>query len=108
LVVLPIGGGFGDGGVEDLSHKLPEVEFVPGGISRTVVLGFTRGLGHTCLLFGLVAYGPASEGEEIARTGLMRAAVVCPVSVGKACELETVVRAPPQRQAHVNGAMKAS
>lgn len=29
-------------------------------------------------------------------------------SVGKACELEAVVQAPPQRQAHVNGAMKGA
>jgi hypothetical protein len=74
---------------------LPEVESLLGGIRRIVVLGFTRGLGHTSLLFGLVADGPASKCEEIARTGLACAVVVCPVSVGKACELETVVRAPP-------------
>jgi hypothetical protein len=95
LVVLPNSGGFGDGGVEDLPHKLPEVESLLGGISRRVVISFTRGLGHTCMLFGLVTDGPASEGEEIVRTGLAGAAVVCPVSVGKAYELETVVRAPP-------------
>jgi hypothetical protein len=47
------------------------------------------------MLFGLVADGPASEGEEIARMGLAGAVVVCPVSVGKACELEIVVRIPP-------------
>jgi hypothetical protein len=42
LVVLPYyGGGFGDGGVEDLPHKLPEVESLLGGISHIVVLGFT-------------------------------------------------------------------
>ena len=34
LVVLPDGGGFGDGGVEDLPHKLPAVESLLGGISR--------------------------------------------------------------------------
>ena len=62
LVVLPYGGVFGDGGVKDLPHKLPEVESLLGGVSRRVVLGFTRGLGHTCLLFGLVVDGPASEG----------------------------------------------
>jgi hypothetical protein len=95
LVVLPNDGGFGDGGVEDLPHKLPELESLLGGISRRIVLGFTRGLGHTCRLFGLVTDGPASVGKEIAQTGLAGAAVVCPVSVGKACELETVVRAPP-------------
>jgi hypothetical protein len=39
---------------------LPEVESLLGGISRRVVLGFTRGLGHTCLLLGLVADGPSS------------------------------------------------
>jgi hypothetical protein len=71
------------------------VESLLGGISRKVVLGFTRGLGHTCLLFGLVTDGPASEGEEIARTGLAVDAVVRPISVGKVCELETVVRTPP-------------
>jgi hypothetical protein len=95
LVVLPDGGGFGDGDVEDLPHKLPEVESLLGGISRREVLGFTRGLGHTSMLFGLVTDGPASEGEEIARAGLAGVAVVCPVSVGKACDLENVVRAPP-------------
>jgi hypothetical protein len=63
LVILPDGGGFGDGGAEDLPHKLPEVESLLGGISRRVVLGFTRGLGHTGMLFGLVADGPASEGK---------------------------------------------
>jgi hypothetical protein len=71
------------------------VESLLGSIRRRVVLGFTRGLGHTVLLFGLVADGPASEGEEKARTGLAGVVVVCPVSVGKAYELETVVRAPP-------------
>jgi hypothetical protein len=74
---------------------LAEVESLLGGVSRRVVLGFTSGLGHTSMLFGLVANGPASEREEIPRTRLAGAAVVCPVSVGKACELETVVRAPP-------------
>jgi hypothetical protein len=81
LVVLEDGGGFGDGGVEDLPHKLPEVESLLGGISRIVVLGFTRGLGHTCVLFGLVTDGPASEGEKIARTGLAGVDVVCLVNV---------------------------
>jgi hypothetical protein len=87
LVVLPSGGGFGDGGVEDLPHKFPEVESLLGDISRRVVPALTRGLGHICLLFGLVTDGPASEGEEIARTGLAGGDVVCLVSVGKACEL---------------------
>jgi hypothetical protein len=95
LVVLPYGGGFGEGGAENLPHKLAEEESLLSGVSRRVVLGFTSGLGHTSLLFGLVAYGSASESEEIARTGLAGPAVVCPVSVGKACELETLVRAPP-------------
>jgi hypothetical protein len=62
LVVLPYGGGFGDGGVEDLPHKLSEVGSLLGGVNRKVVLGFTRGLGRTSMLLGLVAYyGPASE-----------------------------------------------
>jgi hypothetical protein len=52
LVVLPDGGGFGDGGVKDLPHKLPEVESLLGGINRREALGFTRGLGHTGQLFG--------------------------------------------------------
>jgi hypothetical protein len=66
LVILPDGGGFGDNGVEDLPHKLAEVESL-GSVSRKVVFGFTKsGLGHTSMLFGLVAYGPTSEGEEIA------------------------------------------
>jgi hypothetical protein len=68
LVVLPNGGGFGDGGVEDLLHNLAEVDSLLGGVSRRVILCFTSGLGHTSMLFGLVADGPASEGEEIART----------------------------------------
>jgi hypothetical protein len=84
------------------------VESLLGGVSRTLILGFTRGLGHTGLLFGHVADGPASEGEEIARPGLADAAFVGPISVGKACELEHVVRAPPQRHAHVDGAMEVS
>jgi hypothetical protein len=76
-------------------HKLAEVESLLGGVGRKVVLGFASGLGHTSLLFGLVADGSATESEEIARTRLAGVVVVCPVSVGKACELETVVRAPP-------------
>jgi hypothetical protein len=87
LVVLPL--------VEDLLHELPEVESLLGGVSRRLVLGFTRGLSHTSLLFGLVVDGPASESEEVARTILAGAAVVCSVSVGEACELDTVVRAAP-------------
>jgi hypothetical protein len=90
---------------------LAEVESLLDGVSRRVVLGFTSALGHTCLLFGLVVDGPASESEEIARTRLAGDAVVCPVSGGKACELETVVRAPPpppKRQAHVDVAMEVS
>jgi hypothetical protein len=42
---------------------LPEVESLLGGVNCRVVPGFTRGLGHTSLLFGLVLDGPASEGE---------------------------------------------
>jgi hypothetical protein len=61
LVALLDGGGFGDGGVEDLPHKLPEVESLLGGVSRRVVLGFTSGLGQTSLMFGLVVDGSASE-----------------------------------------------
>jgi hypothetical protein len=49
-----------------------------------------------------------NEGEDIARTRLAGAGVVCPISVGKACEWETVVRAPPQSHAHVDGAMEVS
>jgi hypothetical protein len=94
LVFLPYGGGFGDGGVEDLPHDLAEVESLLGGVSRRVLLGFTNGLCHTCLLFGLVVDRPASESEEVARAGVAGAAVVCSVSVGKACKLEVVVRAP--------------
>jgi hypothetical protein len=56
LVVLPGGGGFGDRGVEDLPHKLAEVEPLLGGASRRVILGFTSGLGHISVLFRLVAY----------------------------------------------------
>jgi hypothetical protein len=74
---------------------LSEVESLIGGVSRRVVLGFTRGLSHTSLLFGLVTDGPASEGEEIAKARLAGGAVVGPVMVGKACELEAVVHAPP-------------
>jgi hypothetical protein len=74
---------------------LAEVESLLGGVSRKVIFGFISGLGHTSMVFGLVAYGPASEGEEIARTGLAGVAVVCPFSVGKACKLEIVVLAAP-------------
>jgi hypothetical protein len=74
---------------------LEEMETLLGGVNRGVVLGFTSGLGHTSMLFGLVANGPASESDEIARTRLAGGAVVCPFSIGKACKLETVVRAPP-------------
>jgi hypothetical protein len=62
---------------------LAEVESLLGGVTR-----------HTSLLFGLVVDGPESESEEKARTRLAGAAIVCPVNVGKACKLETVVRAP--------------
>jgi hypothetical protein len=74
---------------------LAEVESLLGGVSRIVVLGFTSGLGHTSTWFGLVADGPASESEEIARTGLAGAAMVCPVSVGKVCKLVDVIRPTP-------------
>jgi hypothetical protein len=84
---------------------LAEVEFLLGGVRRGVVLGFTSGLGHTSLLFGL---WPASDSEEVARTGLAGVVVASPVSVGKACKLEAVVRPPPQRHAHVDGAMEVS
>jgi hypothetical protein len=87
LVVLLDSGGFGDGGVEDLPHKLTEMESLLGGVSRKVVLGFTSGLGHTSLLFRLVAYEPASEGEWVARTRLAGVAVVRPIRVGKASKL---------------------
>jgi hypothetical protein len=75
LVVLSDGGVSGDGGVVASSHKLAEVESLLGGVSRRVVLGFTCGLGHASLMFGLVAVGPASASEEIARTGL--ACAIC-------------------------------
>jgi hypothetical protein len=42
---------------------LVEIESLLGGIRRRVELGFTRGLGHTCLLLGLVTDGPASKCE---------------------------------------------
>jgi hypothetical protein len=70
------------------------VESLRGGVNRRVVLGFTSGLGHTSLLFGLKADGPASEGEEIGRTRLAGVGVVCLVIVGKACKLEIVGRPP--------------
>ena len=84
------------------------MESLLGGVSHIVVLGFTRGSSHTSLMFGLVTDGPASEGGEIAGWRLAGAVVVGPVSVGKACELEDVVQAPPQRQAHVDGAMEVA
>jgi hypothetical protein len=74
---------------------LTEVESLLGGVSRGVILGFTSGLGHASVLFGLVADGPASEGEEITRTRLAGFAIVRPVSVDNACKLDIVVRAPP-------------
>jgi hypothetical protein len=39
LVVLPDGGGVGDGGIEDLPHRLAEVESLLGGVN--VILSFT-------------------------------------------------------------------
>jgi hypothetical protein len=44
LIVLLDGGGSGDGGIEDLPHKLPEVESLLGGVSRMAILRFTNGL----------------------------------------------------------------
>jgi hypothetical protein len=108
LVVLPYGSGFGNGGVEDPPHKLAEVESLLGGVSRRIILGFTSELGHTSLLFRLVTDGPASEGEKLARTRLACATIVCLVRVIKAFKLEIVVRASPQRKAHVDGAMEVS
>ena len=46
-------------------------------------------------MFDLVTDWSASEVEEIAGARLAGAAVVDPVNVGKACELEAVVQAPP-------------
>jgi hypothetical protein len=63
-------------------------------------------IGPRKFFFGLVADGPASDGEEIARTRLAGAVVVCLVSVGKACKLETVARHPLQRKAYASGAME--
>jgi hypothetical protein len=105
LVVLLYGGGFGDGRIEDLPHKLAEVESLLGGVSRRVVLGFTSGLGHTSLLFGLVADGPASESEEIARTGL---AGRLPIHRRQSQEVGDCGPCPPQSQAHVDGTMEVS
>jgi hypothetical protein len=61
LVVLPDGGGSGDEGVEDLPHKLAEVESLLGGVSRGVILIITSWPGDTRLLHGLAANGSASE-----------------------------------------------
>jgi hypothetical protein len=44
LVFRRDGGGFGDGGVEDLPHKLAEVKSLLGGVGRRVVLGFASRL----------------------------------------------------------------
>jgi hypothetical protein len=108
LVVLLDSGGFGDGNGEDLPHKLTEVESLLDGVNRRVKSRFASGLGHTSLLFRLVAYGSASEGKEIARTRLASVVVVCPVRVGKAYKLVNVVRASPQRKAHIDSAMEIS
>jgi hypothetical protein len=51
LVVLPNGGGFGDGGVEDFPQELSEVESLLGGVNNRAILGFTRGLSYTSMLF---------------------------------------------------------
>jgi hypothetical protein len=40
LVVLLDGGGVGDEGIEDLPHKLAEVESLLGGVNRRVILIF--------------------------------------------------------------------
>jgi hypothetical protein len=58
LIVLLDNGGFGDGGVEDLPHKLAEVESLLGGVSCSVVLGFTSGMGHTSFFLDLWLMGP--------------------------------------------------
>jgi hypothetical protein len=71
------------------------MEFLLGGARRIVILGFAYELGHASMLFGLVDDGSACESEDVAQTGLAGFAFVCLVSVGKACKLETVVRAPP-------------
>jgi hypothetical protein len=59
-------------------------------------------------MFRLVVDGFASGGEEITRARLASDVIVCPAPVGKACKLEIVVRASPQREAHVDSAMEVS
>jgi hypothetical protein len=66
LVILPNGGCSGDGGVEDLPHKLAEVESVLGGICRRVVFSLSSGLGDASLLLGLEADMTAAECKQVA------------------------------------------
>jgi hypothetical protein len=68
LVVLTYGGCFGDGGVEDVPHKLAEVESLLGGVFRRALFSLTCGLGDTCLLLGLLAHRTAVECKQLART----------------------------------------
>jgi hypothetical protein len=42
LVLIPYGGGFGGGSVEDLPHNLAEVESLLAGVSRKVMLSFCQ------------------------------------------------------------------
>jgi hypothetical protein len=50
LNVLPYGGGCsGNGDIEDLPHKLVEVESLLGGVCRRVIFSLTGGLGSTSL-----------------------------------------------------------
>jgi hypothetical protein len=68
LVAIPDGGCSGDGDVEDLPHKLSEVDSLLGGVCRKLMFSLTSGLGDTSMLLRLVADNTAAECKQIART----------------------------------------
>jgi hypothetical protein len=103
LVVLPYGGGSGDGGVENLPHVLPEVYSLLGGVHSRVVLSLVGGMRDACLLLGLVSDRPSAECEQVAGSKLACVAVIRPVGVGEACELEAVVGPHPPQTSGVGG-----
>jgi hypothetical protein len=68
LVVLPNGDCSGDWGIEDLPHKLMEVESLLGGICRILAFSRTCGMDDTRLLLGLVVDMTAVGCKQVART----------------------------------------
>jgi hypothetical protein len=83
------------GALKTPPHDLAEVYTLLGGVRCRVVLSFAGGLRDACLLLGLVMDRPSAECKRVAGAGLACAAVIRPVGVGEACELEAVVGSPP-------------